>query len=1430
MALFHQFVALTVYTSLLCFTCMLAEWKLICYDDFLFISCDPAERIVIHGAQFGYFEKTHEYAGKNDTCASSQFGDCWVDVTSFVAKTCSGHLNCGLKVHYSVGLPHDSVARQCVRDPESTSKPSIFVEYGCVLITLFTKLSRESRVDTEQVGGYLSSLDYTEALNGGSEWRGHLAEALCLPGEERLPTEFNLPAPVPQVHQLFGQENTAVFVLRIKDISLTQSAALNGDLTDQQFLSDMETTCSGPGASCRMDYLDIAAELPPNVHSNVKLTTSLLPVARFCLGNVKNQSDLESFPVNRFNSRSSSLIGKVYGPLPPAVRIRFTTNFNLLDPHVVPGKGILLEYIALFCTPINPPSGQGIVDYRFQALPHSPHTVAYAELFCPSDRWLEPQRPGVINGGDAENGWWLQRHRHATRICDHHKRIWLPDYIPEACLTKSELDAFVAKVRTDMERENSTATEIPSYHSISYSAVWDSSNKTYTGYAYEGMVSRNDSTRNFLPFINNSGVAEAYFGKNRHAGSSVAVGAVLGFLICLMGVLLVAYSLRHRILAQYTKTISYPSVPDRMVRTNSTFTQSVPNFYPSPVDLRRRMFTKSKWDMIRPWRATHWSQNLNGTFPDLPRQTFLQSSAVLNGNKTPETLIVGRTRLPPWRLHLQNNGVSAFSLVPSCPNGERSESAFSSGPLPWLRTHSSNHLGISPTLFASSGELHDSGETNLTLHSWWLPWRHSMRRQRRLYTQLQRRREVQSQSRRHLVDSGALSNSSSTQFAMTPSSQTSSKKLSQCVAADKENHTPVSRGLNDGTTRKNKTFTMDAESIDGLTAAYPGGASESYQSNTPTFQLQLPYTNANVVNGSTHPTFESSPQPYGEAQLEDENDNGVDDPLPWRSTPPQKGLTSGFKRISSLLLRSLNGSLTPPRSSRNTEHLAGQLFSQSASNTNSQHYFQINSSETYPSVGRASLGSQTRSMAHTVQTNSESDSAQCIGQMRNTVSIPTSQKDPSYNVYNLDGDDSVIICDGSIVTKANCVNSITAALPKERPEDWVNRPPIYEKKTTGFPSVCSRPPTGRSPPVQVVEYSPQGSPPTVDYSLISENPEGPKVPALPLPHSNDPYLEPLPVTRLKRELTDRSTGSQENQVNENVPSRTSSAVSSLIFADSVEEHTTESVCPPYQNALSRNSGTTAITNRSIPTSQITSNRFKSNKTTHHPAPVLDYVTYDETRSSTNALCAVFTGSQTQVKGTEGELMPTQLPAPFDFENPTTLILLGNAEKIKRHAHSGEVPSTPRPLSDAMISNHYYDSNAGPHCPYSEIPSGPPKLPPRINPPISTEFRSHPPLPPLWSHAPPTSNHQRPTSGVSDLSMDSLYETVDHFAKTSASVLANPSEQEVSHLSDSAATVTRYSQDTAVRPRQGIALPPTPGSVESVRAPDPSPDGTHDTDA
>ncbi|KAA3678140.1 uncharacterized protein DEA37_0009275 [Paragonimus westermani] len=1281
-------------------------------------------------------------------------------------------------------------------------------------------------VDAEQVGGYLTTIDYTETQNTGTEWRSHLAEAICQPGNEQLPYRFFLPTPSTLSRPAFGHEEAVSFVLRVKDLSFTQPFVGVGtfDAPKRKMRLADETECGSPGRPCQHDYLEISAKLPASsVPHLTDGSSALLPVARFCL-----IEDQRTNPVRDESSMiDSTWIGRTFGPLPAATGLQFMSNLNLLDANVIPGKGVLIEYIALFCTPINAPSGYGVVDYRFQTLPQSSHTIAYVEIFCPTNRWLEPQQPRQAEANMNEQtgqSWWLERQQHTTRICDHHSRTWSPDRIPEACLTESELEAFVVKIQSRIEQEQIASSRYGTSSTPSHNVLPDHNNSllnvTHKELQNEENTLSNSSEKIVLTSVGRTGrQEEPAEGQKIHAGTSIAVGAAVGFILCLLAVVLIVYSLRHRLVAQYHKNVTYP-LPDRLSRSCSTFTPSIHSYYPTmnSVDIRRK-WNKSKWDLFRSWHVTPCSQNLSGTYPDLPRQTAFHGSLTA-GSRTPDTILAGKLN-PAWRTQINRSGLSSFSLAPGCPNATSGfDNNISVNTSPWLRTNSTTRLGTKPQFFASSGELISPIDGQLQVpRSWWLPWRRSFRRQRRLYTQLQRRKEVLYQSQRRLMESSLMSNSSSVQFSQPPSVRLPATPTmpqpnqpaeqipnGQIHDHPLSQHTMRSKILttSDGVAHSTSNGILDLRRDSGFVSPYPPPFPNGI--SFPQFN----YTNMDPVTGCMMTT--RAPAYPGTAEPVDITSAG-DEQLPWK-TPTGNSISQGFRRLSSFL-RTLNGSLTPPRSNRQSQQLIHQIHPQSMSTLNSAHYFPVCSNDANAMMGPIT-GFPPTSMTNSPRPRSESGSIRPnrIGLLRNLFHIPNPRGDATASMYNLDGEDSSTFGDvtsGSVTTKTSRVGSTVNTSPACGPVDyWTQCPDPSHTISTASTVRAQSPPTvrlqhGHRSAATRAPCLTNGTQPGANRNATNSN-------DMP-PHSNDPYLVPSSVKRLRGEMGRMAIlkPAKTTHVSETdpLPSGTSSAISSQVFAESVEdEHEVPDMID--MRSSSNHLGHNSTTDEGAPSRpQSLLDQGAAGDRQWSEAAVIDYVMYDETRSLGNTLALDETKPITIPKG---ELLSTQVG-----NSPETV------RNLKRKHSKGKVNPESRPLSEAMISNHYYDGNG--HLQDYPEPTEPapplPNLPPRLNPPTS---RLHPPLPPLWTQTSTGAVSFSRTAVPHSLapfyrdeygSMDSLYETVDQFKPINN---RTPSQEQAlkTTLSSSGLTIP-FAQECSAE-RQKLALPPTPDSLESLRAP------------
>ncbi|CAH8599747.1 unnamed protein product [Schistosoma curassoni] len=1081
------------------FTCIFeasADWELSCYNESLHIHCGSEKTIIIHEAHFGYFREILLISNSTDRCRTHNSRDCWVDVTANISRRCSGHSVCKNSVHYSSDLSADLLARECSFIIDNAAEPTLFVEYDCISTTLVTRISNENHVDPEQIGGYLISLDYNEIVKSGSEWRSHLAEAMCNPKSNHLPHQFYLPAPKIAAtkysiddddsfssygesghrennhDRLLNKGDLATFILRIKDIGLTKSTTNMNEISSAFASSSSSSTSSlsslsnnnrnhhnnnlilatgsacpsNPGIACSHDYLSVDARIS-NVYDG---TISNIPIIRFCLINsstlktiaTKTKTKLTEIQMTNSSSLSSSssssssissgsfsfnsidynklyppdesyLVGQIYGPISNVYGLQFTSNLNLLDPYIIHGKGIVLEYIALLCVPINPPSGNGVVDYRFRVNQQTSHTFAYAEVFCPSDRWLEPMDPDLDeinpaqsswsfsstdnssspNNDNIPNPWWLQRRRHITLICDHHERKWIPNRLPEACLTSDELATFVAQITRNLQEiEKNTKLSLNSNQSNMNNSN-DMMLKTSTSINQSQLNTTHSSL--YLKAANNNDQVTHL--------SSVALGSILGILIFLLATLLVVYSLRHKLFEHYHKTIDLAAISSSnrlgscslgtFSRSKDTLLfptckKSLMSFHNNSNNNNNNhnhtIFTNGNLFKSDLHLLSH--NTINESLPDF-QNTALHSSTVSGVNRKPSNIdFITDGHLPPWRNsfmkrnHKTPTAISALTLVPNTPNSDRRQIMNS---LPWLRTNSTSH--ISSNNGAPSSFIHNANHNNSTTNtnknnnhsrfgassetilfsslnppngiprSWWLPWRRSMRKKRRLYTQLQRRQEIQSLSQRGLLESsgsflgkstpqlpnnrhlmtssnnsGLLVNDNVSRFGTTaepslPAIPISSSPSSTSSLSNKEelihqhpysNHIFLRSGRSgsERTRQSTKTLitTTDNGSNSGIVSALYANDDQANSPIYTKYPMNLP--NNNNSNGDN-----TSPSIYPKTNSNIQSISWInvnDNDLPWKFTPPSRNsFSNGIRRLSSFFrsFNQSNGSFTPPR-------------------------------------------------------------------------------------------------------------------------------------------------------------------------------------------------------------------------------------------------------------------------------------------------------------------------------------------------------------------------------------------------------------------------------------------------------------------------------------------------------------------------------------
>ncbi|CAH8601235.1 unnamed protein product [Schistosoma curassoni] len=242
--------------------------------------------------------------------------------------------------------------------------------------------------------------------------------------------------------RLLNKGNLATFILRIKDIGLTKStttmngissafasssssstlslssfgSVLSNNNNNDLILTSGSAFPSNPGIVRSHDYLSVDAR-KPNVYDG---SLSNITIIRFCLINnstlktiatrtktklpevemINSSSSLSSpyssissgsFPLNSIDYNKlyapdeSYLVGQIYDSISNVYGLRFTSNWNLLDPYIIHGKGIVLEYIE----PMDP------------ALDEINPSQSSSSFSSTGNR-------SSLNNNNIPNSWWLQ--------------------------------------------------------------------------------------------------------------------------------------------------------------------------------------------------------------------------------------------------------------------------------------------------------------------------------------------------------------------------------------------------------------------------------------------------------------------------------------------------------------------------------------------------------------------------------------------------------------------------------------------------------------------------------------------------------------------------------------------------------------------------------------------------------------------------------------------------------------------------------------------------------------------------------------------------------------------------------------------------------------------------------------------------------------
>ncbi|KAM3184316.1 hypothetical protein ACTXT7_008597 [Hymenolepis weldensis] len=235
--------------------------------------------------------------------------------------------------------------------------------------------------------------------------------------------------------------------------------------------------------------------------------------------------------------------------------------------------------MVLHCPQIpNDLEGGGQVRYALQT--HNDATgasVAVAEAACPPNAFFFPFTKAAeieaVNGTVAEdileNLGTLQNQLMLT--CDHHHKTWVPALPTGGCKTRNQIIASLRElVNSKMPTTAAAATALPEVTLMNVTEV----EELTTSAPEAESKSSNLSTVEMTMFIE-PGIPAAVLGENvsnfsegTHLshGSSAAVGAIFGFLLCILVLIIILFVFRQRL--------------SRLVRSKLVASNTLPGRFP----------------------------------------------------------------------------------------------------------------------------------------------------------------------------------------------------------------------------------------------------------------------------------------------------------------------------------------------------------------------------------------------------------------------------------------------------------------------------------------------------------------------------------------------------------------------------------------------------------------------------------------------------------------------------------------------------------------------------------------------------------------------------------------------------------------------------------------------------------------------------------
>ncbi|BHF82979.1 hypothetical protein SprV_0802611900 [Sparganum proliferum] len=399
------------------------------------------------------------------------------------------------------------------------------VRYSCVPHQLILQIEENTRLGDDHVGGYLATTDYLRSIDT-PRWKTDLAEDFC----ERMK--------LPHVSSITVSDSGVGLFIRIRDVGRmfhNPSASSSRGFADSAFHCPDAEPCHG-------DLLRIDLNTENSIHGHrTVFRLELCPA-----GGTAPRLGLEAEP-GRFSSTSFPVdsltvsIGPFYNFHSMDVLTNLELNHSLPtrgDVHHGWVKGILLEYILLYCPKLPDITGSHRVAYSFKVDHATGDTVAMATISCPPQLRL---MPAILNSSTPP----AQLPSEQTLQCDSHLRRWSSP-IPVACRTVEEIsNAYQAPGPT---RPPTTSTE------VSQTSCCTTEEPLAPPIDYQENHTESPSSASIIP-----------------SGSFAVVGAVAGFLLCLLLLIILLLALRKRFMEFARHKFSEGTLSTRFQNSGTLF-------------------------------------------------------------------------------------------------------------------------------------------------------------------------------------------------------------------------------------------------------------------------------------------------------------------------------------------------------------------------------------------------------------------------------------------------------------------------------------------------------------------------------------------------------------------------------------------------------------------------------------------------------------------------------------------------------------------------------------------------------------------------------------------------------------------------------------------------------------------------------------------